>query len=131
MGDFFIITAARRGFPAGNGWFSRTWTTNASLPRVKNPYQGNKLRCESVKDGIGSESLRGAPASASQDVVDGDGASAEENQGKCQRGCGQWKLVAGVVGRAEETIVQMHLPDRDDEIDADREGRWTRKESRQ
>jgi hypothetical protein len=70
----------------------------------------------------------GTRSSATEDVVQGDRAGAEEDQGKSQRGCGQGELESVI---ARQTIVQVHLPDCDAEVDADGESRDPGKESRQ
>jgi hypothetical protein len=61
-------------------------------------------------------------------VIESDRACAEEDQSKSQRGCGQGELESVI---ARQPIVQVHLPDRDNEVHADGESRDPGKESRQ
>ena len=61
-------------------------------------------------------------------MIESDRACAEEDQSKSQRGCGQGELESVI---ARQPIVQVHLPDRDNEVHADGESRDPGKESRQ
>jgi hypothetical protein len=70
----------------------------------------------------------GTRSSAAENVVQSDGAGAEEDQSKSQRGRRQGELHSVIAG---QPIVQVHFPDRDDEIYADGESRDAGKESRQ
>ena len=70
----------------------------------------------------------GTRSSAAENVVQSDGAGAEEDQSKSQRGRRQGELHSVIAG---QPIVQVHFPDRDDEIYADGESRDPGKESRQ
>jgi hypothetical protein len=70
----------------------------------------------------------GTRSSAAENVVEGDGAGAEEDQSKSQRGYRQRELHSVIAG---QSIVQVHFPDRDAEVHADGESRDPGKESRQ
>lgn len=61
-------------------------------------------------------------------MVQSDGAGAEEDQSKSQSGYRQRELHSVIAG---QSIVQVHFPDRDNEIYADGESRDAGKESRQ
>jgi hypothetical protein len=61
-------------------------------------------------------------------VVNGDRASSKEDQGKRKTGCSKGELESVI---ARQPIVQMHLPDRDDQVHADGEGCGSSEESRQ
>jgi hypothetical protein len=57
-----------------------------------------------------------AAAAGGADVIEGDGAGAEEDEGKCEGGESQGEFVSSV---ARESIMEVHLGDGDGEIDAD------------
>ena len=61
-------------------------------------------------------------------MINGEGASSEENQAEGERRKGEGKLVTSVAG---EPIVQVHFPDRNHQIDADGECRSSGEESDQ
>ncbi len=68
----------------------------------------------------GSRSL-GRTASATQYVIDGNRPSAKEDQGKREGSRGEWEFISGMVWGTHESVVPMHFPDGDNEVDADRE----------
>ena len=61
-------------------------------------------------------------------MIEGDGTASKEDQGKCKRGDCKWKLVSVVPG---ESIVPVHFPDCDDQVDQQDEGGDAGEESRQ
>lgn len=65
-------------------------------------------------------------STASQNVVQRDRAGSKEDQGKSQRGCDQGELESVLTC---ESIVQMHFPDCDAEIDENGEGRGSSEKS--
>ena len=67
-------------------------------------------------------------STAAEDMIESDGACAEEDQSKSQRGCGQGELETVIAGQA---VVPIHFPDRDHEVHADGESRDPGKEARQ
>jgi len=69
-----------------------------------------------------------ARTASAKDVINGEGASSEENQAEGERRKGEGKLVTSVAG---EPIVQVHFPDRNHQIDADGECRRPGEESNQ
>src|SRR5215469_1970792 len=71
----------------------------------------------------------GESATATEDVVEGDRAGAKEDQGKRDGGGGHWELVPRTIGRPQKSVVEMHFPDGDAEIDADGEGSGVSEES--
>jgi hypothetical protein len=78
--------------------------------------------------GAGNDSA-GEAAAAAEDVIEGDWTGAEKDQGEGNRGGGHGELVSGAIGRPHKSIVQMHFPDGDAEIDADSEGSGAGEES--
>ncbi len=64
------------------------------------------------------EKLLGLPAAGAggADVIEGDGAAAEEDKGKCEGGESQREFVSTV---AHHSVVEVHLGDGDGHIDAD------------
>ena len=69
-----------------------------------------------------------ARSSAAEDMIEGDGTASKEDQGKCKRGDGKRKFIAVVAG---ESIVPVHFPDCDDQVDQQDEGGGACEESRQ
>lgn len=68
-----------------------------------------------------AELCRGLPgfrgtATGGADVVEGDGATAEKDEGKCQGGQSEREFVSVV---ADQSVVEMYLGDGDGKIDAD------------
>jgi len=70
-----------------------------------------------------------ARASPAQDVIQRNGAGPEEDQGKCHRCRGHRELVAWTIWRSHQPVVQMHLPDGDRQVNANRECRSSSEES--
>jgi hypothetical protein len=70
----------------------------------------------------------GTRSSAAENVVQSNGAGAEEDQSKSQSGYRERELDSVITG---QSIVQVHLPDRDAEIYADGKSRDAGEESRQ
>ena len=66
---------------------------------------------------------------ATQDVVNGNGAGSEEDQGKRERSRCHRKFEARSIGRSYEPVVQMDFPNGDAQIDTDSESRGTSEES--
>src|SRR6266849_7751623 len=77
------------------------------------------------KPGLFSPAARTTTA---KDVVNGERASPEENQGEGERRKREGKLVASIAGKP---VVQVHFPDRNRQIDADGECRSPGEESDQ
>src|ERR1700752_824778 len=88
---------------------------------------GNKLRPSHQADGSGS--LECATTPAAENVVDGDGTAAKEDERESQRGGGESELVPWPVGRSDEAVVQVHLPNGHRQIDTDAEGGSAREQS--
>jgi len=62
-------------------------------------------------------------------MVDRDGASPKKDEGQGDSGGGEGKFIAGTIRGPDESIVQVHLPDCDDEIAAHKESGSPSKES--
>lgn len=78
---------------------------------------------DSIKTFVANQECResgapgGAPPSAAENVVKGNGTSSKENQGEGQGGDGEGELISGAIGGADQSIVQVHFPDSDKHID--------------
>ena len=70
-----------------------------------------------------------ATAAASEDVIEGDGAGSEKDQGESQSCKCKRELEAGMIGRSHQSVVPVRFRDCHQKIDAESDGSGTREES--
>ena len=73
--------------------------------------------------------LRNTAAPAAKDVIDCDRTSAKKDEGEGQGGSCQGEFITGAIGRSDQPIVQVYLPDGHNQVSAYKESGDSGKES--
>lgn len=96
----------------------------------RNPVERNKLRANIILTAK-SGSQGGTPSATTQNMVNSYGTSAKEDEAEREGGSRHGEFIPWAVGGPDESVVPVHLPNGNEQIDKNRERCRAREKSRQ